>query len=422
MIIKDNKTPVLILNCKIGALAIMRSLGALGVPIYGVDEDPHAPALMSRYCKGKFIKGFAEDAQVDYLEYVLNVGKQIGKKSILIPTSDETSIFAADYAKELKKFFIFPENDPALVRNLASKKEMFFLAKKNNVPAPLTEFPQNLEDVLNYIDKVRLPVMLKGIFGNRLQTKTGRKMLIVHTKEELIENYKIMEDKESPNLMLQEYIPGGDDQVYIFNGYFNKDSECLAAFTGHKIRQSPIHEGCASLGVCTWNETVAEITIKFMKAVEYSGILDIGYRLDPRDGQYKALDINPRVGQAFRLFLSENGMDVVRSLYLDLTGQEPLPIKPREGRRWIIEDFDIISSYHYYKEGSLSFSEWLRSFKNLEEGAWFSLKDPVPFLSMLLSLSARMFKWLGKKAGIVKDDASRLKKAGKGGAQVQKGR
>lgn len=422
MKINDISMPVVILNCKIGALAIMRSLGALGVPIYGVDEDPHAPALMSRYCKGKFIKGFAEDAQEDYLEYVLNVGKQIGRKSILIPTSDETSIFAADYAEKLSRYFIFPQNDPALVRNLASKKEMFFLAKKNNVPAPLTEFPQSLEDVLKYIDKVRLPVMLKGIFGNRLQAKTGRKMLIVHTKEELIENYKIMEDQESPNLMLQEYIPGGDDQVYIFNGYFNKESACLAAFTGHKIRQSPIHEGCASLGVCTWNETVADITIKFMKAVGYSGILDIGYRLDPRDGQYKVLDINPRVGQAFRLFLSENGMDVVRSLYLDLTGQEPLPIKPREGRRWVIEDFDIISSYHYYKEGSLSFGEWLRSFKKLEEGAWFSLKDPVPFLSLLLSLSARMFKWLGKKAGIVKDDALEIKKAGMDGAQIQKGR
>ena len=422
MKINDISMPVLILNCKIGALAIMRSLGALGVPIYGVDEDPHAPALISKYCKGKFIKAFAEDAQEDYLEYVLNVGEQIGRKSILIPTSDETSIFAADYADKLSKYFIFPQNDPALVRNLASKREMYFIAKENNVPAPLTEFPQNLEDVLNYIDKVRLPVMLKGIFGNRLQAKTGRKMLIVHTKEELIENYKIMEDQESPNLMLQEHIPGGDDQVYIFNGYFNKDSVCLAAFTGHKIRQSPIHEGCASLGICTWNEKVADITIKFMKAVGYSGILDIGYRLDPRDGQYKVLDINPRVGQAFRLFLSENGMDVVRALYMDLTSQKPYAISPREGRKWMIEDFDIISSYHYYKEGSLTLWQWIKSFRNLEEGAWFSLKDPVPFLSMLLSLSTRMLKWLGKKAGIVKDDASRLKKAEMGGAQVQKGR
>ncbi|OGW52198.1 MAG: hypothetical protein A2Z50_03580 [Nitrospirae bacterium RBG_19FT_COMBO_42_15] len=88
----------------------------------------------------------------------------------------------------------------------------------------------------------------------------------------------------------------------------------------------------------------------------------------------------------------------------------------------MIENLDIISSYHYYKEGSLSLWQWIKSFRNLEEGAWFSLKDPVPFLSMLLSLSTRMLKWLGKKAGIVKDDASRLKKAEMGGAQVQKGR
>lgn len=412
MKINDVSMPVVILNCKIGALAIMRSLGALGVSIYGVDEDPSAPALTSRYCKGKFIKKFAEDDQEDYLEYILNVGRQIGRTSILIPTSDETSIFAADYAGKLSKYFIFPQNDPALVRNLASKKEMFFLAKKNNIPAPRTEFPQNFEEALYYTEKVKFPVMLKGIFGNRLQTKTGRKMLIVHTKEELIENYKIMEDHDNPNLMLQEYIPGGDDQVYIFNGYFNEDSDCLAAFTGYKIRQSPIHEGCASLGECRWNKTVADCTIKFMKEINYRGILDIGYRFDARDGLYKVLDINPRVGQAFRLFLSENGMDVVRSLYLDLTGQERVPIKPREGRRWVIEDFDVISSFHYYKEGSLSFDQWLRSFKNLEEGAWFNLKDPAPFFVMLLTFSKRMFKWLGKKTGIRNDDALKQKKAG----------
>ena len=399
MKINDVSTPVVILQCKIGALSIMRSLGHLGVSIHGVDEDPWAPALISRYCKGKFIKRFTEEEPEDYLEYLFNIGEQIGRTSILIPTSDETSIFVADYAEKLSKYFIFPQNDPTLVKNLASKKEMYFLARKNNIPVPLTEFPQNFEEALYYSEKVKFPIMIKGIYGNRLQTKTGRKMLIVHTKEELIESYKIMEDQASPNLMLQGYIPGGDDQIYIFNGYFNKDSECPAAFTGHKIRQFPIHEGCASLGECRWNQTVADCTTKFMKEVNYRGILDIGYRFDARDGLYKVLDINPRVGQAFRLFLSENGMDVVRALYLDLTGQTLLPITPREGRRWVIEDFDVISSYHYYKEGSLSFGEWIRSFKNLEEGAWFSLKDPAPFLSMLSGLFKRAFIWLGKKIG-----------------------
>ena len=173
------------------------------------------------------------------------------------------------------------------------------------------------------------------------------------------------------------------------------------AFTGHKIRQFPVHVGCASLGICRWNEDVARTTIRFMQAIGYQGILDIGYRYDPRDGQYKVLDANPRVGQAFRLFVAENDMDVVKSLYLDLTGQEQFAIVPREGRRWLIEDFDLISSLHYYQEGTLNFRDWVRSFKGVQEAAWFSWSDPRPFVKMVGDLLKRLAGWLLKRAGVV---------------------
>ena len=142
MIIKDNKTPVLILNCKIGALAIMRSLGALGVPIYGVDEDPHAPALMSRYCKGKFIKGFAEDAQVDYLEYVLC--RQTDRKNQSLFQHLMRHLFLQQIMQRVKEVFYIPENDPALVRNLASKKRCF-LAKRIMCQLRLQNFLKTLK-------------------------------------------------------------------------------------------------------------------------------------------------------------------------------------------------------------------------------------------------------------------------------------
>jgi D-aspartate ligase len=48
-----------------------------------------------------------------------------------------------------------------------------------------------------------------------------------------------------------------------------------------------------------------------MQEIGYSGIVDIGYRYDRRDGEYKLLDVNPRVGATFRLFVDSNGMDVV---------------------------------------------------------------------------------------------------------------
>ena len=133
-----------------------------------------------------------------------------------------------------------------------------------------------------------------------------------------------------------------------------------------------------------------------MKGVGYQGILDIGYRLDPRDNKYKVLDINPRVGQAFRLFLAENGMDVIRSLYLDLTGQQQQESKPREGRRWLIEDYDIVSSHRYYKEGSLGFFEWVRSFKGVEEAAWFSWSDPKPFMIVAIRFTIKGLYWIYK--------------------------
>ncbi len=402
MNIRNTVTPVLVLNCKLGGLAIMRSLGSLGVRLYGVDDDRNAPGFLSRYCREKYIMRFDESREQEYLDFVIGIGKRLGTRSILIPTSDELSLFVAKYSVPLSEYFSFPRNDHALVSGLMSKEGMYHLARKHSVPTPITVFPKKLDDVLAYAEEGSFPVMLKGIYGNRLQELTGVKMTVVHSKNELVETYKVLDEPGFPNLMIQEYIPGGDDQIYIFNGYFNERSECLAAFTGHKIRQFPVHVGCASLGVCKRNKTVSDITTGFMRSLGYRGVLDIGYRLDSRDDRYKVLDINPRVGQAFRLFVAENGMDVVRSLYLDLTGQEQTrPITPREGRRWIIEDYDIISAFHYYQEGSLRFGEWIRSFRNLEEGAWFSWKDPLPFLAMIAVLIKRAVRWSMKRSGFL---------------------
>ena len=81
-------------------------------------------------------------------------------------------------------------------------------------------------------------------------------------------------------------------------------------------------------------------------------------------------------------------------------------VVPREGRRWMIEDFDIISTYDYFREGSLTVGEWLRSFKRLEEGLWFSWKDPWPFIRMSVGLVKRGLVMVLKKLKIVKNCTS----------------
>jgi predicted ATP-grasp superfamily ATP-dependent carboligase len=396
MRISDTRTPVVVLHCEIGALAIMRTLGYLGVAVYGVSHKPEASALRSRYCRKGFLFPFDKEPPERFVEFLLGIRQEFSTNPILIATSDETAITVARHYDALAKSYLIGQNQGEIVPRLADKMTMFDLVRKHAVPSPHTELPRSIEEARECSKRVRYPVMLKGAMGNRLYERTRKKMVVVNDAEELLTQYQELQDPVVPNLMVQELIPGGDDQVYIFNGYFDANSDCLAPYTGRKIRQFPIHVGCASLGECCWVQEVSDITTKFMKEIGYRGVLDIGYRKDPRDQQYKVLDINPRVGQAFRLFVSDNNLDVVRAMYLDLTGQ-PVPTdgKYKEGRRWMIEDYDVTSAFKYFREGSLTFGEWVRSFWRLEEGAWFSVRDPVPFLLMLVRLGKQTIQWLG---------------------------
>ncbi|MDQ2947962.1 MAG: carboxylate--amine ligase [Acidobacteriota bacterium] len=393
MRIKDASTPAVVLNCRRqGGLAMLRTLGRLGVPVWSVDSDRFAPPAFSRFKAGSFIWDFDAHSPQESLDFLANVGQKIGRKSFLFPTTDAGTLFVSKNAAILREHFLFPSQSSNLVEALCSKREMFFLARQCGIPTPHATFPLCRADVLDFGRTSAFPLMVKGIDGKRLETRAGKRMYIVHSERELLDLYDRSEDPAHPNLMLQEYIPGGDDSVWMFNGYFNSRSECLFGITGKKIHQFPIHTGLTSLGVCIPNEAVVSLTKTFMRAVGYAGILDIGFRYDARDRTYKVLDVNPRVGATFRLFVSDNGMDVARALYLDLTGQRFEAGAPLGGRKWVVEDLDLVSSARYLWGRELGFREWLRSYAGVRESAFFALDDPAPFLMMFMHDAKQLFK------------------------------
>jgi D-aspartate ligase len=394
--IRDISTPVVILRSTgHGPLGILRTLGRCGVRVYVVDANRRTPAFFSRYCRERFL--CSVNFNTELTQFLLRVAHRIGRKPILIPTLDEAAIFVAENAQILQDWFTFPRQSAELVRSLCSKKEMYCLTKKYGIATAETVFPRSREEVLAFSENALFPVVLKGIFGNQLWRRTGKRMFIVNTPRDLLEKYDAFEDAGQPNLMLQEYIPGSDDTVWMFNGYFNEHSECLLAFTGKKLRQCPVHRGATSLGICLKNETVENTTKDFMKAIGYRGILDIGYRFDARDRVYKVLDINPRIGGTFRLFVGESGIDVVSALYLDMTGQAIITGCARDGRKWVVEDLDAVSSFRYWREGSLTARQWISSFRGTEEAAYFATDDPVPLVMMGLNDAGELCKRVYRK-------------------------
>lgn len=372
-------TPVVVLGCfRHGGLGIVRSLGRLGVPVYAVHRDRATPGFFSRYCR----KGVVWDADAappeDSLGFLKDLRGRIGRRSILIATTDAGVRFIADNAEQLAEWYAFPDQDRDLIWSLCDKEAMYHLAKKWNVPTPETAFPRSRSDVEDYLESARFPVLLKPIRSR----SGGGYIRLARTERELFERYDSLEDVSKSSWMIQECIPGGDEMTWTFNGYFNRDGECKVAFTGRKLRNYPPYFGQASLGVCVRNEQVEKMTIEFMRAVGYHGPLDLGYRYDARDGRYKVNDINPRIGAMFRLFVGANGMDVARALYQDMTGQKVLPTATPEGRKWIVEDRDWISALRYCRDGNLTLRGWRESLRGIQEASYFAKDDLWPIVGV----------------------------------------
>jgi D-aspartate ligase len=391
----DTLAPVIVIAPGYHGHAIARSLGRLGIAVYGIHADPRSPAASSRYWQQNFFWDFAKASSHETLDWLLRLSQKIGSRPILVPTDDDSCVFMADHAEVLKEGFLFPNQPPGLTRSLSSKKQMYYLCKKHSIPAAETLFPQSRDDVVEFSKDVTFPVMLKGIDTLALRERTGVKMVVAEDAKTLLKVYDEMETPEAPNLMLQEYLSGGSRTVWMFDGYFDDESNCLFGLTANMIRQYPAYTGRTSLGVCITNETVARQTKDFMKAIGYRGPLDIGYKYDDRTGQYKTIDVNPRIGATFRLLVGTLGMDVARALYLDLTGQPVLTGAPREGRKWVVENFDLVSSPRYCRDDKQSILDWIRSYRGIEEASWFAWDDLTPFMMMgwrsLQWASERMF-------------------------------
>jgi predicted ATP-grasp superfamily ATP-dependent carboligase len=380
----DVSTPVLVFRAEdYGALNAIRSLGRLGVKVYGLDRSERSFGMRSRYLAGRFVWDFDAAPASETVSFLRGAARVIGGRPILLHTGDSTAGFLAAHGAELEEAFLFPVQPPGLVERLTDKRNLHDLCKSIGVPTADTLFPTSAAELPAFLDRVRFPLMLKGIDGRRLQARTGLRMIIVRDRDELLAAYARLDEPGCANLMLQEYIPGDDTTVWMFDGYFDAQSRCRFGITGQKLRQFPVHVGMTSLGICLPNEVVEGNTRRLAQATGYRGIIDIGHRFDARDGQYKVLDVNPRPGVTFRLFVDANGMDVIRALYLDLTGQPVPATEPTWGRKWVVEDKDLISSWRYRQEGSLSLGAWARSFVGVEEAAYFAPDDLAPFAGMV---------------------------------------
>jgi predicted ATP-grasp superfamily ATP-dependent carboligase len=394
----DTSTPVVVLRGSFAeyqhaVLCVARSAGRLGIAVHASAMGVGEPATRSRYIRGRVLPrpGASDEQRLQQL-LELDLG---APTAVLVPIDDASAVFVDDHHRQLSERFLTAGADRGLRRRLASKRELWELCQRSGMPAPASSFPESERELCELVEHYGYPVVLKQSDA-WLPTRDPQapSVLIARTLGELLDGYRRMESPVRPQVIMQEYIPGGPETIWMFNGYFNRDSECLCPFTGQKLRQRGAGTGPTTLGICVWNERVAEAATAVMRHVGYHGIADMGFRYDQRDDTYKLLDVNPRLGSTFRLFTGTDGLDVLRAAYLDLTGQ-PVPAASRasDGRKWLVEPYDMVAAAQLMARRQLTPLGWRRTLSAVQERAWWAPDDPLPFLAMCASLPTQVLRY-----------------------------
>src|SRR5579875_3549786 len=162
----DTTTPAVVLKfdqnvMHHGGLGALRSLGRLGVPVYGVHEGPWAPAAACRYLRGRwFWRPDADDAERTTAG-LLALAERIGRPAVLIPTDDAGAIFLAEHGASLREAFRFPAPPPGLPRRVAGKATLRELCGEAGMPCPAAARPASLEEARSFAAAVGYPVIAK---------------------------------------------------------------------------------------------------------------------------------------------------------------------------------------------------------------------------------------------------------------------
>jgi len=358
-------------------LGIVRSLGRHQIPIVIVDDETSI-ARASRFATAAVRVRTLRDDQ-STLDALASARARYGLDGwVLFPTREETVAALSRHRAELSRFFRVPTPEWDCVRVAWDKRETYRLAQKLGIAAPRTWFPLDEGD-LDQID-VSGPVIIKPAIKEHFVYATRAKAWRADTAADLRRLFRRAASIVDPGeVIVQELVPGDGQEQYSYCA-FAKGGETVASMTVRRRRQHPSDFGRASTYVETIDlPALDEPSQRFLREIGYYGLVELEYKRDRRDGEYKLLDVNARTW-GYHTAGYTAGVDFPYLLFRDQLGESVDPGKARSGVSWIRLATDVPNALVDIRAGRLRAGAYLRTLRGIDTEAVFSWRDPLPGL------------------------------------------
>ncbi|HEY6835383.1 MAG TPA: hypothetical protein VI142_02835 [Gaiellaceae bacterium] len=307
----------------VNGLAAIRSLGRAGLKVYAVDHRRSALGFRSRYARPLL----SPDPQDEEAFVAFLAELELETPAPVFPTHDEPLNAIARAGERLAERLLFPFPQWEVLQRIQSKRSQLEAAERAGIAVPRWAATPEAADELGY------PVLVKPSSTEGFKRRFGRQAFRCESRAEVERAWAETAEYEP---LVQELIPGGDEELYTLGSYLAADGDPLGLFCGRKLRQTPPGVGTCRVGEALWVEEVVDQGLRFLRELGHTGLSQVEFKRDPRDGSYRLMEINPRLWQWHGL-AAACGVDFPRIAYEDLVGERPQPVSMNGARRrWAI--------------------------------------------------------------------------------------
>ena len=337
-----------------------------------------SPARFSRL-RDAFVDVGGEDMQSRMLDWL----RSAPRGTVVLAGSDEGLELIARHRAELLDVGCVPmeANDETLLAML-DKERTYAAAGEQGIPAPRVRRLSAGVDIEAVSRELSYPCVLKPVHSHVFarRAKVRAKVLTADSPEDLKAVFERM-SAIGVEMLVTEVIAGADDEFVSYYGYLDERGEPLLELTKRKIRQNPPHFGIGTYHATTHDPEVAEVGLRFLRAVGLRGLGNVEFKRDSTDGQLKLIECNARFTMANELIRAA-GIDLALFSYNRLLGRATQPVDSYrdDARLWYPLE-DVQAFLRYRRNGELSLGRWVGSLLYRQHLPVARLDDPLPALA-----------------------------------------
>lgn len=358
-------------------VSALRGLAREGVRTAVILTRDHDIAQHSRYAHEAHRVHYLS-RRPDGLIELLEAQRERWRGWALIPTNDYALTALAGHRDQLSPWYGVTVPDREVVNRVVDKATTYRLAREVGIDVPRSYGPATSSTAAR--EDIDFPVVVKPLEGALFWEVFGKKLLVARDRAELTAAVeRVMGSGIAAEVF--DLVPGPDRNVYNYTVYVDQMGRPAAELGVRKLRKSPPFYGCGRAAEVADIPQLRERTLALLQHIGWRGMASVEYKLDPRDGSYRLMEVN---GRCFLI----NGLPTRCGINYPLLAWREHAMRERvraeyNGWRgtWFHLHADLLYTAVEERDPDWSWREFIRGYSGPWVDAVWSSKDPIPFLA-----------------------------------------